>query len=300
MPFLVKSLADVPARTPDVQIFFHGQLLLRAPGEGRTCEVAVNPLASNHVLTIEARTKRPGRPDIIMMRHVGPLLFRPGAGMLIKVDPPVNPPAAFKCMKVGTPIDYTSGASDPPDEDFRWILNLEGPQFHQPAELDGPIFNSHHVIRMEGGQYFFRTAARAHPRMGHTRKGGGKDQVTFRRIGFIASASVFFAADIPNQSVQLEWQAPTLAGSVSLGKEPNTTHEIYINNAPLFLGPPPNDPNELAKFEELRDYYKVLNVQLGRPDVPLFELVPTHLPGDGDTGSPSIPCQVHRLDGPVD
>lgn len=297
MPFQEKSLADVPARTPDVQIFFHGQLLLRAPGEGRTCEVAVNPLASNHVLTIEARTKRVDQPDEIRMRHVGPLLFRPGAGMLIRADPPVGSPAAFKCVKVGTPIDYTSGASNPPDGDFRWILNLEGPQFHQPAELDGPIFSSHHVIRLEGGEYFFRTATRADALMGHTRRGGGKGPVTFRRIGVIASASVFFAADPPNQSVQLEWQAPTVAGSVSLRKEPNTTHEIYINNAPLFLGPPPNAPDELAKFEELRDYYKVLNVPLGRPNT-TFELVPTRL-GD-DTGSPSIPCQVHRLDGPTD
>jgi hypothetical protein len=309
MSFQEMPLEEVPHGTPDVQIFFHGQLLLRSPEEqGQTCVVAVNPLALNHVFTIEARTKVPGRPDTIRMRHVGPLLLRHEGdglieGMSITVlgteDDPVTP-AAFKCVKKGEPIDYTSGASNPPDEDFRWILNLEGPQFHERS-LKAPIFNSHHTVKLQGGQYFFRTAVRAPAAMGHRRKGGGKSPVTFRRIGVIASASVFLTGD---QSVTLAWQATTKEGdfTLTLHREENTTHEIYINNAPLYLDrpPSPDDPSsgELPLFDELPDYYKLIR-NVAEED--RFQLIPTILVDTrGDEGSPDIPCQVQRLDGPGD
>lgn len=303
MTFRDKSLDDMPDGTPDVQIFFHGQLLLRSE-DGKICEVAVNPLAVNHVLTIEARTKVSGKPDTIRMRHAGPLLLRQQGnrlieGMSIIVLGEGATPAAWKCIKEKVPIDYTSGASNPPDEDFRWILNLEGPQFHKKV-LEAPIFNSHHTIKLQGGEYYFRTAVRADARMGHTRKGGGEGQVTFRRIGIIASASVFLTGD---QRVQLLWQASTRGGdfSVTLHKGDNTTHEIYVNNAPLFLDEAPDDPGELSEeFDELREYYKLIhNVSSSIPGE-RFQLIPTVLPRDGQAGSPSIPCQVQRLDGAAD
>lgn len=299
MTFKQKDITQVPGVTPDVEIFFHGQLLLRSEDEV-TCEVAVNSLAGNHVLTVEARTKIAGRPDpIIRMRHVGPLLFRRQEGMLIEVTGAGPAPAAFKCIKmvggVPVPIDYTSGASDPPDEDFRWILNLEGPQFHR-RDLDVPIFNSQNTIRLRGGEYYFRTAQRADDRiMTHTRKDGGQGPLTFRRIGVVARASVFLAN---GQFVQLRWQASNVEGdaSVVLEKAANTTHEIYINNAPLFLkGPSATGGGEFPQFDELPEYYKLItNVTPSAR----FQLVPTFPPRPRDTGSPDIPCQVQQLDGP--
>jgi len=299
MTFRPRDLATVPTGTPDVEIFFHGQLLLRSEDEV-TCEVAVNPLATNHVLTVEARTKIAGRPDpIVRMRHAGPLLFRRQEGVLIEVTGAGAAPAAFKCIKmvgeVPSPIDYTSGESNPPDGDFRWILNLEGPQFHR-RELEVPIFNSHHTIRLRGGEYFFRTAQRADGRMTHKRKDGGQGPVTFRRIGVVARASVFLAN---GQAVQLRWQAPNVEGdaSVVLEKAANTTHEIYINNAPLFLEAPSETGGEFPQFDELPEYYKLITNVSATPGA-RFQLVPTFPPRPRDTGSPDIPCQVQRLDGP--
>jgi len=295
MTFRPRELATVPTGTPNVEIFFHGQLLLRSE-DGATCEVAVNPLAVNHVLTVEARTKVAGRPDdIIRMRHVGPLLFRRQEGMLIEIVGAGAAPAAFKCIKEDTPIDYTSGASDPPDEDFRWVLNLEGPQFHR-RDLEVPVFNSHHIIRLRGGEYFFRTAQRADARMTHKRKDGGLGQLTFRRIGVIARASVFLAE---GQAVQLRWQAPNVEGdaSVVLDRAANTTHEIYVNNAPLFVRDPSETGGEFPQFDELPEYYKLITNVPTTPGA-RFQLVPTFPPRPRDIGSPSIPCQVKRLDGP--
>lgn len=298
MPFRPKDITQVPGGTPDVQIFFHGQLLLRSEDE-TTCEVAVNQLAANHVLTIEARTKVSGQPDTIMMRHVGPLNFRQGEGMLVEVSPAVGSPAAFNC-RTFDPINYLSGEVPPRDDDFRWILNLEGPQFHR-QELNVPIFNSHHIIRLRNGEYFFRTARRADARLSHKRRGGGVDEVTFRRIGTIASASVFLAQD---QSVVLRWRSPDKDSdhAVTLTKAANTTHEIFINNAPLFIDPPVQggEEQEFPQFDELIEYYKVIPGIGSILTDERFKLVPVLAPRPaGERGSPDIPCQVMRLDGPT-
>ncbi len=306
MPFKPKLLTDVPSGTPDVQIFFHGQLLLRSE-DGATCEVVANPIATGHVLTIEARIKPAGRADLIGMRHIGPLHFRQGEGMLIEVINPVAPsPAAWKCITLD-PIDYETGNAPPPrDQDFRWILNLEGTQFHE-RELNSPLFNSQHVIRLRGGEYFFRTAARASAQFVYKRSGGGKGDKTFRRIGAIASASVFLDT---NQSVVLRWQDGTQEEDrvLTLTKTPDTTYEIYIENTPLFQVTPP--PAELENRDELIEFYKVIQAIPPVPPLTRFKFAPD-IPEDGlgpesdsahpiesEKGSPSIPCQVMRLDGP--
>ena len=305
MPFKPRDLATVPTRTPDVEIFFFGQLFLRSPEiEGRTCEVAVNQLATNHVLTVEARTRVEGQPVDVRMRHVGPLNFRQGEGMLIEVqDPEGKPattsPAAWNCRTFG-PInyDYEPGKeppNNPPGDDFRWILNLEGPLFHEKI-LNIPIFNSHHVIRLQGGEYFFRTARRTSGQFDMLRQRGGMDDVRFKKIGAVARASVFLA---DGQRVVLRWQGPVEEGdhTVTLLKQQYTTHEIYINNAPLFLNPV-GVPADLTRFDELIEYYKLIP----QSEVAIqnrFRLVPARPPVIVPTeeGSPDIPCQVTRLDG---
>jgi hypothetical protein len=297
MPFRPRLLTDVPSGTPDVEIFFNGQLFLRSE-DGATCEVGVNQLATNHVLTIEARTKVAGRPDLIRMRHVGPLNFRQREGMLIEVLDPVASPAAWNCRTFDQ-IHYDTGANPPPDDDFRWILNLEGLLFHR-KDLNPTIFNSHHLIRLRGGEYFFRTAMRASGRFDFVRKDPGGGETRFKRIGAVAKASVFLDT---GQSVVLRWQSPLKDGghTVTLAKGDHTTHEIHINNAPLFIDDPEDNDPFLAQFDELIEYYKVIP----RSEVPLnerFKLVPAipHTPTSVEGGTPDIPCQVIRLDGTSD
>lgn len=315
MPFRPKLLTDVPNVTPDVEIFFNGQLLLRSE-DGETCEVAVNQLATNHVLTIETRTRvrtieiengKPPRivekPIEVRMRHAGPLNFRQGEGMLIEVKAlegaRVPTPAAWNCRTL-EPIHYDTGENPPPDEDFRWILNLEGPLVHA-RKLNPPIFDSPHVIRLQGGEYFFRTALRASDRFDYKLKNAlGEDVRIFRRIGAIAKASVFLEE---GQQVVLSWQGPIKEqdSTVTLEKAPNTIHEIYINNSPLFLDPPEPRNEVLAGFDELIEYYKLI-LQSEVDPRERFTLVPEvpDPPRGGEAGSPDIPCQVFRLDGPTE
>jgi len=309
MTFRPRDLTTVPTGTPDVEIFFYGQLFLRSPEDpGRTCEVAVNQLATNHVLTVEARTRVAGQPVDVRMRHVGPLNFRQREGMLIEVQnpdgsPATASPAAWNCRTFG-PINYDWSGEEPPNnppgDDFRWILNLEGLLFHQKT-LNPPIFNSHHIIRLQGGEYFFRTARRTSGRFDMLRKGGGKNDARLKKIGAVARASVFLAGD---QRVVLSWQGPVAESdhTVTLRKQANTTHEIYINNAPPFLNQVEGNDAFLARFDELSEYYKLIPLsQLALAD--RFTLAPVN-PPPGPTlvegGSPDIPCQVMRLDGPTE
>lgn len=210
--------------------------------------------------------------------------------------PAATSPAAFNCRTFG-PINYESGEeppNNPPGDDFRWVLNLEGPLFHKKT-LNPVIFNSHHVIRLQGGEYFFRTARRTSGRFDMLRQGGGMNDARFKKIGAVARASVFLVGD---QRVKLSWRGPVAESTVTLHKQANTTHEIYINNAPLFVDEVTSDAPVLPQFDELVEYYKLFSTQ----EVPVgdrFKLVPAKptTPAPGEAGSPDIPCQVMRLDG---
>jgi hypothetical protein len=289
MPFKPKLFSEMPGGTPDVLIVFHGQLLLRSEN-GTDCEVGVNPIASSHNLSIEARMKRRNATDRIRMRHLGPLHFRPSEGMSISVAGNMAQPSAFKLVTL-EPIDYEHGTGR--EDDFRWILNLEGGLFHG-EELHPAVFPSQNVIRLQEGEYYFRTAARSEPRYQYRRMNGNKPEFVFRTIGGIASASVFLQE---NQAVVLRWQDGTRERdrTLTLSKMADTFYEIYIENTPLFLDEPRQA--DLPNMDELAEYYKVI------PQIPAgnrrFKLVPELYPGEGDRGSPDIPCQVMTLDGPL-
>src|SRR5689334_4107479 len=62
---------DLPPN-PSVRIFFIGlNILTSAPND--TCKTFVHRNSPGHKLTIETRRKRPGKPDVLMMRLAGPL-----------------------------------------------------------------------------------------------------------------------------------------------------------------------------------------------------------------------------------
>ncbi|HZI59637.1 MAG TPA: hypothetical protein VFD62_02940 [Pyrinomonadaceae bacterium] len=307
MPFRPTLFNELPQAMkedwdPDVQIFFHGQLILRSP-DGEGCDVAFNPIATDHVLTIEARIRKkeeapaPTRApapapatDLIRMRHLGPLNFRNSEAMLIEVRGGAAPivPAAFKLIG-NEPIDLENRASARPD-DFRWILNVEGPLFHE-RPLNFPGFPSQNVIRLRRGEYYFKTAAHPSDRLLYDRSGGGKPPATFDTIGSVASASVFLNE---HQTLIMRWRDGTRDEDrvLRLEQSDDTRYEIYIENTPLFLDTP-TEP-ELPGLDEFIHYYKILDV----PEAERFSVVPRMRPGMGNLGTPDVPCQVLTEDGP--
>lgn len=312
MPFKpIGVTTPTPGREPDVRIFFHGQLLLRSQ-DGQTCEVAVNHAAFQHTLSVEARTKRPDRRDVIHMRHFGPLNFRlPNQpGMSIEIVGEGAAPAAFKFVTPST-LNLETGevqTGDPQtaEEDFRWIINLEGGHFHGDT-LRCPVFGTHNTIKLTGGEYYFHTALRAEAGLKFQRTGGGKTPKDFRRIGAIIGANVFLG---DNQSLVVRWKDGVKEEdrvlTLSKPQGQGVSHEIYIENTPLYEEPRLPPPTH----SELIEYYKVL------PDIngdARFNLEPIRERADrdrenvvaqtgsakfeGERGSPSIPCQSIVLDG---
>ena len=286
MAFQERRLSTIPSRTPDVEIIFHGQLLMQSP-DGRICDVAVNPLALNHVLSIEARTRVPGQPDVVHMRHWGPLNFRSPEGMTIEMTPPSDTLAAWRCVG-DTPPNAQTGGGAPP-EDFRWVLNLEGTHFHN-SDVVCPLFqnNRQHVIRLQNGEYFCRTGIRSPAGLRFVRKLLGQNPNDFRRIGAVGRVSVFLN---PTQTLSLTWHDGVQERVLPLEKPPqNGFHEIYIENTPLYL-----DPTLALAQDELAEYYKVLNV----PPEARFTFLPVREAiAAFDKGTPTIPCQIVRLDDP--
>ena len=295
MAFQDRLLSTIPTRPADVEIIFHGQLLLRST-DGRSCDVAINPIAANHFLTIEARTKIAGQPDVINMRQVGQLNFRSPEGMTIEVNPPADTLASWKCVSA-TAINPESGAvgpsggGGPQAEDFRWVMNLEGGLFHN-ANLRCSVFeNRQHVIRLQQGEFFFRSGNRARPGLRYERRQNGQNPANFRGLGAIARVSAFLGQ---TQTVIMRWNDATGPQVLTLEKPPQGgIHEIYVENTPLFI-----DPATALGHDELAEYYKVL------PDVAqnakfTFRSFQEPQPGPGfDAGTPTIPCQVVRLDEP--
>jgi hypothetical protein len=286
-----------PGREPDIRIFFNGQLLLRST-DGQTCQAAVNHAAFQHVLSVEVRTKTPGKADAILMRHIGPLNFRQPnqPGMVIDFGGAGAAPAAFKFIS-SAQLNLETGDSQGADpqvaeQDFRWIINLEGGLFHGD-QLNCSVFNTHNFIEMRGGEYYFYTALRSAPGLKFTRKGGGKRDLDFRRIGAVIGANVFLNEN-GLQSLKVTWNNGVEGADKVLTLSKPTggvSHEIYIENTPLYqestLTPPPT-------HSELIEYYKVL------PDITgdaRFNLEPSADPAPGQEGTPDIPCQSGVLDG---
>src|SRR5215216_1909422 len=85
----ILSTPDLAANA-DLRIFFSGLMVLEPTKDGKTCEVFVHRSAPNHQLTIEVRQKQAGKPDLIKMRHVGPLPYALPTLGAAPGDPPIH------------------------------------------------------------------------------------------------------------------------------------------------------------------------------------------------------------------
>jgi len=126
----------------------------------------------------------------------------------------------------------------------------------------------------------------------YERRGGGLGNADFKRIGAIARASLFL---VPNQSLVIRWTEGTEPRTLTLTKSlEGATYEVYIENTPTFVVVP--NPSDLSAFEELVHYYKVIPTDQVSSTA-RFTLTPFD-ETEGQTGSPTIPCQAMTLDGP--
>ena len=281
---------------PTIRIFFHGLIILHSP-DGRSCLAEIHRVPGyGHTLSVEIRTKIPGKPDQVVMRHFGNLA---GAqpGLSVRVEPTSTTPAAYKYLPSSSfnPINLTGNEQD---DDFRWIINLESSIFHGTG-LSVDYSKTQPGVVIEGGVCYVYTAL--------VRKGqvlvtqGGASRPPLQGLSAIVGANLYLDSGSGavvtchhSNDEDFVLRLEALGGGVS--------HEIYIENSPLF-----EDPTSGSTHSELREYYKVIpgilpeeqfNLEFPTPPQSVEQRKVDDPPPQVDLmASFRVPCQSITLDG---
>lgn len=268
MPFTPTATLD-PG--PDVKIFFTGLLILESLSNN-TCEVYVNRRSPDHHLSIEVRRKQAGQPDVIMMRHIGPLAYTapvppgtpPRYGFAIRVSP--NP--------VG--IQGYNGGSTAEGKSLGLAFNMF--RIHDVATgLVEPMGGRPSILINEGVFYSAATFTRGAILQKKRNGSQPKSQPEFTNI---IGANIYLTA---GRVVTLSWRQNGRDVLLNLEKSATNTYEIYINNEPLYEDESPTVP---FVHDEFAEYYKIL------PAIPLDEQFTLTFPQpqNPDRGSTRAPC----------
>lgn len=274
---------------PDVRIFFIGLMIIDpnpelAPAPNvNTCEVFVHRSAPDHRLTVEVRRKRPGKPDITMMRHPDPLEFTspPGAtprfGMFIRVSPT---PTGVKRY------DPAPNTTSPEGRGLDLAIDIEGPQFHNGSVGRVDTLGGRPSILFNDAVFYTAvTSDELHRDLEVTlTRNNAVVEQEFRPFASVIGANIYL--DDPNNSVIMRWREKGRDHVLEMKKpEDGVSYEICITNEPLFE----DDESLFPRHEEFNEYYKIL------PEVPRdqqFALnIPPPQPGT-PRGSTTTPCMT--------
>jgi hypothetical protein len=282
MPFA--PFGELPA-DPTVRIFFSGLLILQPSPDMRICEVFVNRSAPDHQLTIEIRKKRPGKPDFIMMRHVGPLAFA--------LPPPGAPPAALPIHgfviqvspNSGSVKMYNPGSPSTEGQGLDLAIDLQSPQFHDGnvGAVD-PLGGQPSILLDDG---IFYTADTTSPAVTTVIKRGGNDVGTLNSFASLIGANLYLDE---NGTASVRWVHQGRLEGILLKRpdpatEPGASYEIYIVNDPLYETDSPAAP----VHDEFREYYKILPAVFTQDQFQLvFNTVSPVPPSRGSTKKPCM------------
>ena len=265
MPF---TPTDAMPDNPDVKIFFSGLMILK-PTENDKCEIFVHTSAPRHTLTVEVRRKQEGRPDEIMMRHVGPLAFvttdqdvLTGTslhGMQIKKVTGNGPAAGVQRFVPNAP--QPEGAPD----GLALAIDLQRNDFHNgnptlnddPANpvrlLDIDPLGGRPSILLDNGVLY--TAAKTRPELAIKLTDANGNHI--RDLEPFASLIGAAIALEDGSRVEMRWRQQGKPETLVLNKVAGVSYEIYIVNDPLFESDQTN-PDTDPKHDELQEYYKIL------------------------------------------
>ena len=270
---------------PDVRIFFSGLMVLQPAKNGESCEVFVHRSAPNHQLTIEVRQKQAGKPDLIRMRHTGPLPYAlptigavegdtPIHGMWIRVD---KNPKGIKAFIPG------KGAS-PEGEGLDQAINIQGGDFHSGRIGEVDMLGGRPSILLDDAVLY--TADKTRPDLTINLKKNNRQVKALEPFASLIGANVYLDE---GDAVNVTWQVQGVIEQLQLAKRnDDVSYEIYIVNDPPFE----NETLQIPEHDELHEYYKLF------PAVPLQEqfrlevIQPPVTAGAPalDRGSNRIPC----------
>jgi hypothetical protein len=297
MPFTQQM--TFPPNAPDVKVFFTGLMLIKpAAADDRTCEVWVHRGAPEHELTIEVRQKQAGRPDLIMMRHVGLLPYAFPSDESHPDDPPVH---GFKLQVKTAPKgvrSYMGPDTARGEEALTEAVNFQSPQYHNGRVGGIDEIGGRPSILLNDGLFYVADKTSRDTII--TLERDGMSAVQIDPIASLIGANIYLDA---GDSLLVRWHAQGVIKRLELNKPAaGISYEIYVINDPLFeseiTGIPPHD-----EFEE---YYKLLREVRPSGAPPTTPLRPFRLehqfrlritpPGEAPRkGSTTIPCMPGTL-----
>ena len=258
-----------------VRVFFSGQMIVKPTPSGDKCEVFIHRGALDHELSIEVRLKRPGKPDSVIMRHMGKLDFA-------RPEPP-NPVAEHGLFIIAaTPAGIRRYNGELTPEGKRLGLALDLKDFHPGKTKVSKAAGQPSILMNDA---IFYSAEETHPELIVELQRNGETIKTLTPFTTIIGANIY------SDSVTVEWREKGKLETLRLVRPaPDASFEIYIINDPLCDGPPQAG---LPAHDELTEYYNAL------PEVPhadrfnlFFKAVPREAgaPVGPDKGSTRNPC----------
>jgi hypothetical protein len=274
---------------PDVRIFFSGLMILDPADDNQSCEVFVHRAAPNHQLTIEVREKRKQGPDLIKMRHVGPLPYALSAPDF-ENDPPIHGMTiAVKTHPKG--IRAYRGQPSAEGEALNLAINLDGEDFHNGTT--GPIDMLSGRPSILLNDVVLYTADKTSSNLAIDLKKNGQQVRPLPPFASLIGGNIYLDE---GDSVVVTWMVQGMLEELKLSKPAKgTSYEIYIVNDPLYE----SDSMSVPAHDEFKEYYKLL------PEIALEHQFRLEVkPKDGvnpamlDRGSTKTPCMAVIIDGP--
>lgn len=298
MPFTsVTKLPDYP----DVRIFFTGLLVIDANPEAEAepnpsenlCEVFVHRSAPDHRLTIEVRRKQAGRPDIIMMRHLGQLDFLPPRGtdmprLGMRIEVIRNPKGVSRYDPAG-PEDASSEG-----EGLGLAIDLDRLPSQQKSVGEINPQGARPSILFNDGVFYTAAKSREDLKVG-LEKDGVLVVPELPPFASVIGANIYLDEgddDGVRSSVIVRWVQQGLTHVLQLEKpkpeekEKGLSYEIYIVNEPLFE----LEDLRLPRHDELKEYFKILPDAEERFALVLPDPDETTGTASSERGSTTTPC----------
>ncbi len=283
---------------PDVRIFFSGLLILQPVGNA--CQVFVNSSAPRHHLTIEVRRKTEGRPDELMMRHVGPLPFvdvpgeSPFHGMIIRklVGPTPQKGVQAFAPTEAQPDDRVPDRFDLAIDMLSDLLHPEnrvvpgdpGPDPQHPIVhklLDIDPLGGRPSILLENGVLYTAAKVRTDFKVMLKRPNVEEPEEMPRFASLIGAA---ITLQEPTSQLVILWRQQGKLERLQLKRQPGVSYEIYIVNDPLFES---DDIGNNPRHDEFAEYYKLLHHV---PSDEQFRLRVEEVAENPQRGSTRLPC----------
>jgi hypothetical protein len=270
---------DLPPN-PSVRVFFVGLLILQPSRDGRRCEVFVNRSAPEHYLTVEVRQKRAGKPDIIKMRHAGPLSF---------LNVPQGSPHRHGLTILGNGANGVRAynGANPSSEGQSVGSVIEMKARHAPVPVgDVDLLGGLPSLLMDDALFYSADKTPDDLIVTLKKRKVGSQPQPISPFSSIVGANVYLAA---GGKVTVSYKLYGRDVNVEL-KQAEGPFEIYVSNDPLYE----DDSLDVPKHDEFAEYYKIL------PGVPTDEQFIMEFPkpqGAGDNrGTTRTPCTSVLLD----